>query len=364
MTVEKFIQEQTLKHRRPNTIRNDSAILNNIDKFKPIDTCSADDLRAYIIQYMKNFRIKYNRETQETNINIIYSVMKKYYCFMGKPDAVSWIKTKKIMKKLNPDKLLTPSEIQNMLRVWDNSRDKAMLAIAYESGMRLGELLSLRVEDVRIKDGEFKVRIPDNYEGEGINSKTGSRTLVLIESLPYIEKYLNVHDGGKRLFNIQRTRSSQILDDMAAKAGITKNVYWHLLRHTRATEMAKLGMQETAMKIRFGWQEDSSMIKRYTSLTDSDADDAYRNALGLGIKKTDITINPIAKRCSKCGKLIENGEYCPQCSEIQKLTEANTKAQIEKEELKERLDTMKKDMEYINMVIKSGKLDEILKKKN
>ena len=97
--------------------------------------------------------------------------------------------------------------------------------------------------------------------------------------------------------------------------------------------MARLGMQETAMKKRFGWTEDSSMIKRYTSLTDEDADNFYREALGLGTKKKDIAINPIARRCSKCGKLIETGEYCPQCAEIQKLTEANTKAQIEKDKM-------------------------------
>ncbi|MCJ7624270.1 MAG: hypothetical protein MUO76_12270, partial [Anaerolineaceae bacterium] len=59
----------------------------------------------------------------------------------------------------------------------------------------------------------------------------------------------------------------------------------------------------------------------------------YREALGLGTRKRDIAINPIARKCSKCGKLIDTGEYCPQCAEIQKLTEANTKAQIEKDRM-------------------------------
>lgn len=337
MTVEQFIQEQNLRNRRPNTIKNDAVILGNIDKFKHIDSCTADDLRNYIIQYKQQFKEKYGKEPQESSINVLYAVMKKYFTFMKKPEAVDWIKTRKIVKKLNPNKLLTAAEVQNMIRVWDNARDVCMLALGYESGMRIGELLSLKVEDVIINDGEYHIRIPDNHESMDNECKTGSRPLILIESAPYIERYLNFHEGGDRLFNIKRTRADEILKEMAAKAGIKKRVYWHLLRHTRATELAKLGMQETSMKRRFGWTEDSSQIKRYTSLSNEDVDDAYRNALGLGTKKKDMAINPIARRCVKCGKLIDTGDYCQQCSEIQKLSEYNTKAILENQNLKAKI---------------------------
>lgn len=347
MTLDKFLQEQTLQHKRPNTLKNHKIVLEYLDKFKPLDECTADDLKAYVEKYISDFEGKHGRKPEKGNLNAIYSSFKKYYKWVGKPEVVGWIKTKTVLKKINPNKLLTPAEIQTMLRVWGKDRDKCLLAMAYESGARIGELLSLRVDDIKINEGECKVRIPDNYEGEDVNSKTGSRSLILIESLPYIEKWLNVHNGGELLFGLKKVRAHEILKMMAEKAGIAKNVHWHLLRHTRATEMAKLGMQETAMKKRFGWMEDSGMIKRYTSLTDEDADNSYREALGLGTKKKDIAINPIARRCSKCGKLIDIGEYCPQCAEIQKLTEANTKAQLEKEALKERLDKRDSDLENL-----------------
>lgn len=165
-----------------------------------------------------------------------------------------------------------------------------------------------------ISAGEAKIRIPDNREGDDISSKTGSRSIVLIECLPYIEKWLSVNQDLEKVFDFGYSGAEQMLQKMASDAGITKKVHWHLLRNTRATEMARLGMQETAMKKRFGWTEDSAMIKRYISLTDEDADNSYRKALGLGVKKKDISINPIARRCAKCGKLIETGEYCQQCA--------------------------------------------------
>lgn len=332
MTLEKYLQEMTLQHLRPNTIRNARLVLSALDRFKPLDECNADDLKQYVQEYIIKFKDgHFGQNPQEGNLNTIYTIFKKYYNWSGKPEVIAWIKTKNVLKKINPNKLLTPAEILTMLRVWDNSRDKCMLAMVYESGMRIGELLSLRVEDVVIKDSEAKVRIPDNFEGEHVNAKTGSRTLVLIESLPYIERYLQVHNGTSILFDLHPVRAHYIIKNMAAKAGITKNVHWHLLRHTRATEMAKLGMQETAMKKRFGWSESSDMIRRYTSLTDEDADDSYRTALGLGAKKKDITVNPIARRCAKCGKLIDSGEFCDPCSEIQRLSEANMKLQAQME---------------------------------
>jgi integrase len=352
MTVQKFLLEQELRHRRPSTIYSDRIILNKLDAWKSIDTCTADDLRAYIIEYKKQFKEANGRDPQESNINIHYSVFKKYFEFMERPAVVEWITTKRIVKKLNPNKLLTPAEIQNMIRLWDNSRDKAFLAMMYETGMRRGELISLRREDVVIKDGECKIRIPDNSEGADIQAKTGSRSLVMIEYLEYIEKYLSLFPGKPtdRLFPIKRSRAGQIITKMAAKAGIEKRVYPHLLRHTRATELARAGMQETSMKKRFGWTEDSSQIKRYTSLTDEDADEAYRMALGIVDEKKKRSDK--LKHCAKCGKVIIEGEYCPQCLEIQRLSEANTKSKFENDTLRQEMEEMKRQMELITTALR------------
>lgn len=358
------MQEQKLQQLRSATIKNNIRVLEPLDKYKPLDECTADDLKQYIEEYIKEFEAEHKKKPETSNLNFIYGGIKKYYIWAGKHEIISWIKMKNSLKKINPNKLLTPAEVQTMLRICDKDRDKCMIAMAYESGMRIGELLSLRVEDIKIKDGEYQVRIPDNYEGDDVDAKTGSRLMTMIESLPYVEKHLKTHDGGALLFDIKRVRSGKILRDLAKKAGIKKRVYWHLLRHTRATEMAKMGMQETAMKKRFGWTPDSKMIDRYISITDTDADDSYREALGLGIKKKNITINPIATRCAKCGKLIETGEFCEQCAEIQRLVKLNEKMQIEKEELKEQIENQEADFFIQNHSLAKLReaVDEIQKK--
>lgn len=341
MTLNNYLEELELQHKRPNTIKDIKSTLYRLDDWKLLDECNETDIKEYIKFYIKNFKDKHGREPQFSTLNTMYGVIKQYYTTRGRPDVVNWIRIKNHMKKLNPNDLLEKSEIQTMLRVIDNTRNKCLLALVYESGMRIGEALSIKKDDVKLLDGECKIRIPDNHEGEHINSKTGSRMLILIESVPYIEKYLNVHNGDKRLFPIKKSRADEILKELAQKAGIKKRIYWHLLRHTRATEMVKLGMQETSMKKRFGWVGSSNMIERYTSLTDDDADEAYKIALGLGVNKRDVVVNPIALRCSKCGKLIETGLYCPQCEDIESMNLQLSKQRIQNESLVSELDQIK-----------------------
>ena len=341
MTLNDYLDELELQHKRPNTIKDIKSVLYRLDNWKPLDECGETDIKDYIKFYIKKFKDKHGREPQFSTLNTMYGIIKKYYVTRGRLDIVHWMHIKNHMKKLNPNDLLEKSEIQKMLLVTDNTRNKCLLALVYDTGMRIGEALSIKKNDVKFLDGECRIRIPDNHEGEQINSKTGSRMLVVIESIPYIENYLNIHNGDERLFPIKRSRADEILKELAKKAGINKRVYWHLIRHSRATEMAKLGMQETSMKKRFGWTESSNMIERYTSLTDDDADNAYKIALGFGVDKKNTVINPIALRCSKCGKLIETGSYCPQCEEIESMNHQLSKQRIQNEALVTELDQIK-----------------------
>lgn len=334
MTLENYLQERKLNNMREATIKNDIKVLKPLNDFKTLDECTEQDIKNFIDYYKKNFELKHKRKP---DLNFMYNIIKKYYKNTGKPEIVKWMKTKNVLKPLNQNKLLTSEEVQRMIQVCDKDRDKCIIAMAYDSGMRIGELLSLRIDDIKILENEYKIRIPNNFEADDIDAKTGTRSMILIESFPYIQNYLKVHNGDKKLFDFKKNRADQILKEKAKKAGITKNVYWHLLRHSRATEFVKLGMQETSMKKRFGWTGSSKMIERYTHITDTDADDAYKKALGLATEQKNIIINPIARRCVKCGKLIDTGEYCPQCSEIQRLIKLNEKSQFEKDNLEQTL---------------------------
>ncbi|MDP3104217.1 MAG: hypothetical protein Q8M95_06380, partial [Candidatus Methanoperedens sp.] len=65
MTLDKFLQEQTLQHRRPNTIKNHRIYLTYLDRYKTLDSCTSDDLKAFAEKYIKDFEKKHGKKPQE-----------------------------------------------------------------------------------------------------------------------------------------------------------------------------------------------------------------------------------------------------------------------------------------------------------
>lgn len=150
---------------------------------------------------------------------------------------------KRVKVKRNTNQVwLTPAELQSLLDVTMNLRDRAMLALLFSLGCRPGEMLSLNREDV-IKD-ELTVR----------NEKTDADYPVFIA--PYARKALNEYletrkDKLKPLFisgqyrRITLSRFEQILHVIADTAQQEypeawekeKNVTPYALRHSHATDL-------------------------------------------------------------------------------------------------------------------------------
>ena len=86
---------------------------------------------------------------------------------MGKEELVKDIKTtmKNNRKKL-PEELLTRTEIKKMVEASDHPRDKAMISLLYEGGLRIGELASLKIKNVVFDDYGAVIKV---------KGKTGER---------------------------------------------------------------------------------------------------------------------------------------------------------------------------------------------
>ena len=127
-------------------------------------------------------------------------------------------------------------------RLW--IRDKAMFELLYSSGLRVGELVSLNVSDLRIHEsgerGEIRVT------GKGNKTRlvpVGKQALKAITTyLPH--RYLWEEQGDTALFISEKlgtrltTRAvQQRLKIAANRAGIAQNMYPHLLRHCFASHM-------------------------------------------------------------------------------------------------------------------------------
>lgn len=101
------------------------------------------------------------------------------------PVEVKWIRAKRNNNhKILPEHLLTEDEIKKLAETCQNQRDRALILVLYETGCRVGEILTLKVSDVQF-DTHGAVMI--------LKGKTGPRRARIIFSAKALSEWLNHH---------------------------------------------------------------------------------------------------------------------------------------------------------------------------
>ncbi|MEW6584195.1 MAG: site-specific integrase [Nitrospirota bacterium] len=258
-------------------------------------------------------------------------ILKKFYKWLkGKdetyPDEVRWIKPKiKNGKKMLPDNLVTEDEVKLIAEATLHPRDKAFIMTLYESGCRIGEILSLELKNVQFDEFGAVLRV---------SGKTGDRRVRVVSSAPLLASWLDVHPDrsnpeaplwagrfkkySRDSFTYQT--AMRMLKENALKAGVKRRIYPHLFRHSRATALASR-LTEAQMKEHFGWVQSSDMASVYVHLSGRDVDEALLKTYGIktGEEKKEEKFkpkncprcktpgSPISKFCNRCGTVLDAG---------------------------------------------------------
>ncbi|HDQ59938.1 MAG TPA: hypothetical protein ENN30_01975 [Candidatus Woesearchaeota archaeon] len=222
--------------------------------------------------------------------------LKKFYTWLRgakeTPSEVEWLKcyTKNGKHKL-PEELLTVDEIKSMIEITTRPRDKAFLAMLYESGCRVGEIGSMCLRNVSF----------DKYGAVlTVDGKTGQRRVRIISSVPYLANWMSVHPlkdnpDAPLWVNLNFKKKHSVLNygtiarmikTASKEAGIKKRVYPHLFRHSRATHLAS-HLTEAQMKQYFGWVQGSYMASVYVHLSGRDMDSTLLKLNGVEVEETD-----------------------------------------------------------------------------
>jgi len=237
------------------------------------------------------------------------------------PPEVKWLRsTLRNRRAKLPDELLTQDEVRRLIAAAGNARDRAMVAMLYESGCRIGELLSLRIKDLQRHPHGFQVTV---------KGSKGSRRILLVSCVPYLTAWLNEHprgqDGEHALWATSDWRAAQIsygrvrvvIRAIARRAGITKSVNPHNFRHTRATHLAN-HLTEAQMKAYLGWVQGSDMASTYVHLPGRDVDAALLRLNDIPVDDETANGNRFPlQRCPACG--LDNppaNTFCSRCGNV------------------------------------------------
>lgn len=182
--------------------------------------------------------------------------------------------------KKYPPEPLTPAEISAIIgrcsqRAPTGIRNRAMLWLAYRSGLRISELLALRPADLAIADHSARV-----LHGKGDRATVRYWHPSADDALMRWEderKRRGLARPGVRLFctlaggPVSDDYVRNLLRRLAAGAGVEKRVHPHGLRHSYAVELRKAGMDVAAISKLLGHSSVAVTARYLDHLTNDEA---------------------------------------------------------------------------------------------
>ena len=264
-----------------------------------------------------------NPEWAEWTKNTVRSFIKAFYKYrFGEglyfPKCVAGIKVGRPKNKLLPTDMLEEEDVQKLIDSAKTLRDKVIIALLYDTGIRIGELMSIRKQDVRLDARPSFV---------AVNGKTGIREVILTFSVPYLAQYLNTYKdikanellwnyeakGEKRPYQYGAIRMMIRRASEAAKLG--KRVWNHLFRHSRATFYANR-LTDRQMEKLFGWSSGSRQPANYSHLSTNDVNNAVLVANGLRPVESLSAPKLRARTCPRCqSENYSDAMYCARCGQ-------------------------------------------------
>lgn len=345
-----------------------------MDFGKDISKVTKEDISKYLAEMSR----KYKPKTISDKRKFLIVFFKWFY---GKSkEEIPLIKDVKLSKEKGiklPEEILSPEEVKRIIQVADNFRDKCIVSLLYESGARKGEFLKLKIKHVDIVNEEYgMLSIP--------KGKTDSRKIPIIYSIPHLNNWLNAHprrdDNEAPLFVTLGSYLGQALgedglkvriDILSERAGIKKNVYPHLFRHSRLTELAKV-LREPELRVFAGWSADSSMVETYVHLSGQDVTNKLLANAGLMDYEEQKTEKDILKnvRCPRCKKLNPSDYKFCSCGFVLDISEANklmlgkqneSDVRKELEAIKSKLESNEKYFDLLNRFFDKPEIRESFK---
>ena len=268
---------------------------NKVVNLKPTKAKRTEKTVNLTITVVTNF-YDYLYRTEEINNDMVDKLMKQvftgghkqykdflYHVNKDKPSSKNILKIKEPRRKI---KVLTKEEIQKVYSATTNIRDEFLIKLLFETGLRIGEALSLFIEDIIFDHNKgHKIRLVDRGElPNGARLKTGEREIHISQELidlfdDYAYEILDELEidtnfvfiklkGENKGQPLEYQDVSDLFKRLKKKTGI--DVHAHLLRHTHATIYYQTTKDIKQVQERLGHSQIQTTMNMYLHPSDED----------------------------------------------------------------------------------------------
>lgn len=230
----------------------------NIDilEFKDYLDKEMIDYLAVDYDFIKGYLMElYNKKLSRSSVARKLSSLRCFYKYLFKNDLIStnpfkYVSTPKKEKKL--PRYLGVEELEIIFNIPDvttplGQRDRLILEVLYATGIRVSELVNIKLDDIDFSRKEIKVLGKGNKERidpfgdyclDSMNNFINDGRKKILQKHKINSDYLIINEHGK---NITTRGVEKIIDNIVKKAALKKHVSPHMLRHTFATHLLNEG---------------------------------------------------------------------------------------------------------------------------
>lgn len=210
---------------------------------RKLEEITKHEINDYILGLIKTKAISPSQQNQRINAIKFY-----YEKVLGRQSEYYDIERPREGTTL-PD-VLSETEISKMLNACTNSKNRIIIALIYSAGLRRSELIELRKSDIR-RDKQF-------IFVRGAKGKKDRPTLLATQVEGQLDTYYRewkpnywvVEGPGRKHYSASSVLN--IVKDTAKRAGITRRITTHMLRHSFATHLLEQGVSLRHIQILLG----------------------------------------------------------------------------------------------------------------
>jgi site-specific recombinase XerD len=257
---ERMIRDMQLRRFSPQTQKAYLAGVTGLAKFyrESPDKIDRQRLQDYVLHLMTE------RKLQWSTVNVVTSALRFFYTVtLGKSDIAPALPPRKTPSRL--PEILSVQELQRLFASTNNLKHRALLMTTYAGGLRVSEVIRLRVTD--IDSDRMMIRITG---GKGDKDRY---TILSQRLLPELRTYWRafpstqwLFPGAKRGCPLNDSSARHIFMTAKSLARITKAGGIHMLRHAFATHLLEAGVDIRTIQLLMGHSSILSTV-RYLQLT-------------------------------------------------------------------------------------------------
>ena len=283
--IDEFIESLKSRQASPNTIASYERDIMQFSNYfeaqnKKIFDLTKEDMKEYINHLSEQGKSNSTISRSTASIKSLYRYLLSKN--LVETNIAESIESPKV--DIKEPLILTTSEIETLLEQPDLSelkgqRDKAMLEVLYSTGIRVTELISLKIDDVNLTNGYIRVKkknserhIPlGNLSLKCLKDYINKVRPLLIRTEE--EKTLFINTNGQKM---TRQGYWKILKQYKEQAKIDKDITPHTIRHSFAVHMLQNGAEIKTVQELLGHTDIASTMM-YTQMADMNVKDDYFN---------------------------------------------------------------------------------------